>query len=777
MSSQTFIRLMRSRAPQIRSFAHSPFLQARSKAPPPPPSFKAQPYRAQPAPPAPKPAPANTKAPAPTNPPAVPTQAPGRSTTAAAAVRYQASPPRNSLQDYALKLLKGRDSVLLYKAPSHTGLFVACIVVGGGLFFWILTTANMVFLEFSAPWWAKIVVLAGCMSISLARTAEKQVAFRVKGSRFLPFQTKTVDIEPGKAMIDTNVTSSLDDLARGQTGWLNVPMENAHKWTAGELPRPERKGGLLNAWPTAQSYVRKMFHRDSMAYVRVQNLNWKMDLEGCEMLEHGTVMNKLVKEGNVRTSLIDMVARGVWETVDWDLVDDFTQPAQHLRRKYQSSLKYTERTKAAMAGLVNSARLSARVAGRYANNNVARRGFMASAADRAAQNFSMPALSPTMTEGNIASWKIKEGDSFSAGDVILEIETDKATMDVEAQDEGILFKIIRGDETKGVKVGERIAVTAEEGDDISSMEIPAESSAPAKAEAPKEEKKEEQQQKPAAPKADTSAPTQQTQGGKAQKQKYPLYPAVQHLLIQNGLPKEEADKIPASGPNGRLLKGDVLAYIGKISKNYPSESAARFTKLSHLDLSNIQLAAPPPPPKAAEEKKPAAAAAPELPKETEVALPISLSAVLATQKRVEEALGIPLPLSTFVARATELANEALPAAKTAPTADDLFNSVLGLDTVARSSRGNFLPSITALGPVPYAAPSRASSKPDIIDLLTPKAAAKPAPRTVRPGALGVASAGPNVFSVSAKSGEEKRAMEFLERMKLVLEQEPGRLVL
>lgn len=396
---------------------------------------------------------------------------------------------------------------------------------------------------------------------------------------------------------------------------------------------------------------------------------------------------------------------------------------------------------------------------------------MASAADRAAQNFSMPALSPTMTEGNIASWRIKEGESFSAGDVLLEIETDKATMDVEAQDDGIMFKIIQGNETKGVKVGERIAVTAEEGDDINSMELPAESNAPAKAEAPKPK---EEEKKPE-PKTESNA----VQGGKAQKQKYPLYPAVQHLLMQNGLPKEEADKIPASGPNGRLLKGDVLAYLGKISKNYPGESAARFTKLSHLDLSNIQLATPPPPAKAEEKPAPAAAAPiPELPKETEVALPISLSAVIATQKRVEEALGIPLPLSTFVARATDLANDALPASKNAkPTADDLFNSVLGLDTVARSSRGTFLPSITALGPVPYSASSRASSKPDIIDLLTSSKTAKPAPRTVRPGALGVATAGPNVFSVSAKSGEEKRAMEFLERMKLVLEQEPGRLVL
>lgn len=396
---------------------------------------------------------------------------------------------------------------------------------------------------------------------------------------------------------------------------------------------------------------------------------------------------------------------------------------------------------------------------------------MASAADRAAQNFTMPALSPTMTEGNIANWRIKEGESFTAGDVLLEIETDKATMDVEAQDDGIMFKIIKGSETKGVKVGERIAVTAEEGDDINSLEIPAEKSAPAKAEAPKPQQEEQKKPEPSQPKADTGA--QKTQGGKAQKQKYPLYPAVQHLLKASGLSAADADKIPASGPNGRLLKGDVLAYIGKVSKNYPSEITARLNKLSHLDLSNIQLAVAAPPPKA---EKPAAAAEPvvELPKETEVALPISLTAVIATQQRVQEALGITLPLSTFVARATELANESLPASKNAkPTAEDLFNSVLGLDTVPRSSRGNFLPNITSLGPAPFAAPSRSASKPDIIDLLS-SAPAKPARKAAKPT---TATAGPSVFSVSAQSGEEKRAMEFLERMKLVLEQEPGRLVL
>ena len=64
----------------------------------------------------------------------------------------------------------------------------------------------------------------------------------------------------------------------------------------------------------------------------------------------------------------------------------------------------------------------------------------------------MPALSPTMEEGNLAKWLVKEGDAISAGDVIAEIETDKATMEVEAVDEGTIGKILIGEGTEGVKV-------------------------------------------------------------------------------------------------------------------------------------------------------------------------------------------------------------------------------------------------------------------------------------------------------------------------------------
>ena len=76
----------------------------------------------------------------------------------------------------------------------------------------------------------------------------------------------------------------------------------------------------------------------------------------------------------------------------------------------------------------------------------------------------MPALSPTMTEGNLAKWLKNEGDTVRSGDVIAEIETDKATMEVEAVDEGTLGKILVPGGTEGVKVNEPIALLLEEGE-------------------------------------------------------------------------------------------------------------------------------------------------------------------------------------------------------------------------------------------------------------------------------------------------------------------------
>ncbi len=111
----------------------------------------------------------------------------------------------------------------------------------------------------------------------------------------------------------------------------------------------------------------------------------------------------------------------------------------------------------------------------------------------------MPALSPTMTEGNLARWVKKEGEEVKAGDVIAEIETDKATMEVEAVDEGVLGKILVKEGAEGVKVNEPIALLLEEGEDAGALEKssggngaakPAPTPAPEKAEAAGEGKAE-----------------------------------------------------------------------------------------------------------------------------------------------------------------------------------------------------------------------------------------------------------------------------------------------
>src|SRR4051794_17899018 len=98
-----------------------------------------------------------------------------------------------------------------------------------------------------------------------------------------------------------------------------------------------------------------------------------------------------------------------------------------------------------------------------------------------ATNILMPALSPTMTEGTLSRWLKKEGNSIKAGDVIAEIETDKATMEVEAVDEGVLGKILVSDGTQGGKGNDPIAVLGEEGEGVPD---PAAKPAPAPANAP-----------------------------------------------------------------------------------------------------------------------------------------------------------------------------------------------------------------------------------------------------------------------------------------------------
>src|SRR6187399_1090939 len=110
----------------------------------------------------------------------------------------------------------------------------------------------------------------------------------------------------------------------------------------------------------------------------------------------------------------------------------------------------------------------------------------------------MPALSPTMEEGTLAKWLVKEGDTVSSGDILAEIETDKATMEFEAVDEGKIARILVPEGSDGVKVGTPIAMLAGEGEDASTVQAPAAAPAPG-TEAPAEQKTEPTP----APKAET----------------------------------------------------------------------------------------------------------------------------------------------------------------------------------------------------------------------------------------------------------------------------------
>ena len=93
----------------------------------------------------------------------------------------------------------------------------------------------------------------------------------------------------------------------------------------------------------------------------------------------------------------------------------------------------------------------------------------------------MPALSPTMEEGTLAKWLVKEGDTVKSGDIMAEIETDKATMEFEAVDEGVIAKILVSEGSDNVKVGTVIAILAEEGEDAASVQAPTKSETPAPA--------------------------------------------------------------------------------------------------------------------------------------------------------------------------------------------------------------------------------------------------------------------------------------------------------
>ncbi len=179
----------------------------------------------------------------------------------------------------------------------------------------------------------------------------------------------------------------------------------------------------------------------------------------------------------------------------------------------------------------------------------------------------MPALSPTMEEGTLAKWLVKEGDTVKSGDIMAEIETDKATMEFEAVDEGVIAKILIAEGTDNVKVGAVIAILAEEGEDASSVSAPAKSETPEPADSefkgrpdPKDPNATGDEAKPAkrdvteaedhGKPADAGAAPAPAQSGDRVK----ASPLARRIAAEKGI---ELSGLSGSGPNGRIVKADV----------------------------------------------------------------------------------------------------------------------------------------------------------------------------------------------------------------------------
>ncbi|XP_052182102.1 dihydrolipoyllysine-residue acetyltransferase component 2 of pyruvate dehydrogenase complex, mitochondrial-like [Diospyros lotus] len=202
------------------------------------------------------------------------------------------------------------------------------------------------------------------------------------------------------------------------------------------------------------------------------------------------------------------------------------------------------------------------------------------------QEIGMPSLSPTMTEGNIARWLKKEGDKVSPGEVLCEVETDKATVEMECMEEGYLAKIIHGDGAKELKVGEVIAITVEDEEDILKFKDyqPSKSSAapaakgPSDSAPPKVEKVDEPATlpEPKVSKAAAASPSED---------RIFASPLAKKLAEDNNV---TLSSIKGTGPDGRIVKADIEEYLASRGKEAPmAATKVDIAAAASLDYTDI----------------------------------------------------------------------------------------------------------------------------------------------------------------------------------------------
>ncbi|KAH9889660.1 Dihydrolipoyllysine-residue acetyltransferase [Xylariomycetidae sp. FL2044] len=200
----------------------------------------------------------------------------------------------------------------------------------------------------------------------------------------------------------------------------------------------------------------------------------------------------------------------------------------------------------------------------------------------------MPALSPTMTAGNIGAWQKKPGDTIAPGDVLVEIETDKAQMDFEFQEEGVIAKILKEAGEKDVPVGNPIAVLVEEGTDVSAFESFSVSDAGGEAAAPKKEEKKSEESSESAPEPtpapEPSATEYQSEGRlePALDREPNMSPAAKRLAKEKGV---AVSALKGTGPGGKITEEDVKKAASGAGAGAAATPAAAF---EDYPLSNMR---------------------------------------------------------------------------------------------------------------------------------------------------------------------------------------------
>lgn len=299
----------------------------------------------------------------------------------------------------------------------------------------------------------------------------------------------------------------------------------------------------------------------------------------------------------------------------------------------------------------------------------------------------MPALSPTMEEGTLASWLVKEGDSVASGDVIAEIETDKATMEVESIDDGVIAKIMVEAGTDNVPVGQIIALLAEEGEDVDEVAAKADSASSSSKSAPAAEPVAEEASEETTDKPDDTSPKKQANAdtaAPADGNRIKASPLAKRIAEQKGLNLSE---IQGTGPNGRIVKRDVEAAEkddGKGTAEKPADSGQKGASSTPTPTQPAQLVYPPHDDIPFREERLSNMRKTIAKRLTEskttvphfyLTIECQLDDLLAKRKELNEKLadtGVKLSVNDFIIRASALALKKVPAANVQFAGDKMY---------------------------------------------------------------------------------------------------------